>query len=115
MTAKTESVEIGGQQVEVKWFWRRVLTFAVMAVCMGFVGWIIWRTSDPVTLKWLGLALIGFALIAHLTYLTGAGLSDWARLAAASASNVGGLVSGLIPGKKALDRALEATVPDPNK
>ena len=116
-----DSVEIAGQTVELKWLWRRVLTFALIILAELMVGFIVWRLADLAihaapagalaitALMWLGLALIGVILVAHLTYLTGAGVSDWAKLAAATAQGVGGVVGGLIPGGGAV-KAATATV-----
>jgi hypothetical protein len=70
--------------VEVRWFWRRVYTYAVTVLNCAGVGGIVWRLDDPQTLKWLGLALIGANVVVATLYLAGATVTDWAKLAAAA-------------------------------
>ena len=65
------------------WLFRRVYTFAGTGLNLGLVALALWRLQDPVSLKWLGLALIGNNIVLAGFYLGGASVLDWARLAAA--------------------------------
>jgi hypothetical protein len=70
--------------VEVRWFWRRIYTYAASLLNVAGVGVIIWRVDDAQALKWLGLALIGANVVMATLYLAGATVTDWAKLAAAA-------------------------------
>lgn len=70
--------------VEVRWFWRRVYTYAATVVNSAGVMAIIWRINDAAALKWLGLALVGANVVTATLYLAGATVTDWAKLAAAA-------------------------------
>lgn len=67
--------------VEVKWTWRRFTTIGVLVWALGLVSLIVWKTDNPDTLKWIGLALIGLCVFAHAVYLVGATRVDLAKLA----------------------------------
>ncbi|MBW8812522.1 MAG: hypothetical protein JF588_03765 [Caulobacterales bacterium] len=70
--------------VEVRWFWRRVYTYAATLLNSAGVTAIIWRINDAEALKWLGLALVGANVATATLYLAGATVTDWAKLAAAA-------------------------------
>lgn len=72
--------------VETSWKWRRWVTIGVLIVSQAMVGVIIWRLVDATALKWIGLGLISFGMLAHTVYLTGATVTDWAKLVAAARS-----------------------------
>ena len=74
------------EQVEIKWFWRRVLTFGLIVVCLGLLTTIVCRLTNPDALKWIALGLIGVISLAHVIYLTGSTSTDVARLIAAARS-----------------------------
>jgi hypothetical protein len=74
--------------IEVKWLWRRVVTIGVLLMAFGLVAAIIWRLSDPVALKWVALGLLVVIALAHTIYLTGATVTDWARVVAAARPGV---------------------------
>lgn len=74
--------------IEVKWLWRRVFTFASSLAAYALVAWIIWKLTDAKALQWIGLALILLIAVGHAIYLTGATVTDWARLAAAARPGV---------------------------
>jgi hypothetical protein len=65
------------------WLWRRSYTFAATTANLVLVGIGLWRLSDPVSLKWVCLALIANNIVLAGFYLGGASVLDWARLAAA--------------------------------
>ncbi len=67
--------------IEVRWLWRRVYTFGATLLNSLAVGGIVWRINDALTLRWLGLALVGANIIIATLYLAGATVTDWARLA----------------------------------
>lgn len=66
--------------IEVKWTWRRYVTIGVLVVCLGLVGAIVWRTTDPTALRWIASGLIAFAALAHAIYLTGPTATDLAKI-----------------------------------
>lgn len=70
--------------VEVRWLWRRIFTFVSAAMAYALLALVIWKTSDAGSLKWIGLGLIVLIAVGHAIYLTGATVTDWARLAAAA-------------------------------
>jgi hypothetical protein len=70
--------------VEVRWFWRRVYTYAATVLNSAGVTAIIWRIHDAQALKWLGLALVAANVVTATLYLAGATVTDWAKLAAAA-------------------------------
>lgn len=70
--------------VEVRWLWRRIVTIGVLLMVFALVGAIIWRTDDGPALKWIGLGLVCFGALAHTVYLTGATVTDWAKLVSAA-------------------------------
>jgi hypothetical protein len=74
--------------IEVKWFWRRVVTIGVLLIGFALLGVIIWRLTDPQALKWIALGLLVLLAIAHTIYLTGATVTDWARVVAAARPGV---------------------------
>jgi hypothetical protein len=74
--------------IEVKWLWRRVVTIGVLLAGFGLVGAIIWRVTDPGALKWIALGLLVVIALAHTIYLTGATVTDWARVVAAARPGV---------------------------
>ncbi len=65
------------------WLFRRVYTFAGTSANLTLVALALLRLNDPVSLKWLCLALIGNNIVLAGFYLGGASVLDWARLAAA--------------------------------
>lgn len=72
--------------VEIKWFWRRWFVFGFTAVnCIG-VAAVIWKLSDPMALKWVGLGLISSNMVLALLYIAGASGTDIARVVAAARS-----------------------------
>ncbi len=68
--------------IEVRWFWRRIYTYATTLLNSAGLVAIICRLQDPLALKWLGLALIGANVVMATLYLAGATVTDWAKLAA---------------------------------
>lgn len=72
--------------VERRWLWRRIITFTVMVPAEIGIGVIIYHLADPLSLKWIALALVGLIALAHTVHLTGATVSDWAKFAAAARS-----------------------------
>lgn len=74
--------------IEVKWFWRRVVTIGVLLIAFALLGAIIWRLTEPTALKWIALGLLAVVALAHTIYLTGATVTDWARVVAAARPGV---------------------------
>lgn len=71
-------------QVEVRWLWRRVYTYAITLLNSLGLGGVILRLDDPHALKWVALALIAANVAVATLYLAGATVTDWAKLAAAT-------------------------------
>lgn len=74
--------------IEVKWLWRRIVTIGVILASLALVAFIIWRLTEPSALKWIALSLVGLIALAHTIYLTGATVTDWARVVAAARPGV---------------------------
>ena len=72
---------------ESGWLYRRWYTFVGSAVFAGLIGWIIYKLTGQAELKWIGLALIGAAMIKDSLYMAGAYVLDYAKLAAAWKGN----------------------------
>jgi len=72
--------------IEIKWFWRRVFTFAFTALNTLGVAVIIAKLSDPSALKWVALGLISANMVMALLYIAGASGTDIARVVAAARS-----------------------------
>ncbi|MFN3585752.1 hypothetical protein [Phenylobacterium sp.] len=70
--------------IEVRWLFRRIYTYAATLLNSAGVMAIVWRIDDPAALKWIGLALIGANVVMATLYLSGATVTDWAKLAAAA-------------------------------
>lgn len=96
---------------EASWFWRRLVTISLLIVCHVIVGAIVWFLRDAAALKWIGLALVGEAVIAYAAYIMGATVSEWAKIAAAA---VPGLKITPFGARTAAVPASETPV-DPNK
>lgn len=60
--------------------WRRLLTFAVVAVNSAGVAWIIAKVDDARALMWIGLALILSNVVFAVLYMAGASAADLARI-----------------------------------
>ncbi len=71
-------------QVEVRWLWRRVYTYAITLLNGVGLGGIVLRLEDPDALKWIALALIAANVAVATLYLAGATVTDWAKLASAA-------------------------------
>jgi hypothetical protein len=72
--------------IEVRWFWRRIYTYALTLLNCAGVGVIVTRINGAEALKWIGLALIGANVVTATLYLAGATVTDWAKLAHAARS-----------------------------
>lgn len=72
--------------VEVRWFWRRVYTYAVTLLNCAGLGVIVVRLNSAEALKWIALALVGANVVTATLYLAGATVTDWAKLAHAARS-----------------------------
>jgi hypothetical protein len=72
--------------VEVRWFWRRIYTYAATVLNSAGIAAIVLRLEDAEALKWIGLALIGANVVTATLYLAGATVTDWAKLAHAARS-----------------------------
>ena len=59
---------------------RRILTYAVVAVNSGLTGWAIYKMDDARSLMWVALALILSNVIFALLYMGGASAADMARI-----------------------------------
>lgn len=83
------------------WFWRRLLSWAVIVMAHVIVGWIVWASPGAAYLGWIGLGLIAEAVVVYTFYFSGATVSDWAKLAAAAAPGMkiglGGVSAGSTP------------------
>lgn len=77
-----------GAPVEIKWFWRRWATFLVGGLAYGLIWIIISKLTDADALKWIALALVCLIGVAHTIYLTGATVTDWAKVVAAARPGV---------------------------
>lgn len=89
------------QVPETSWLWRRLITFGVLIVAHGLIGFAVWWLKDPESLKWISLALVAECIIAETIYLTASTVTEWARLAAAVAPGLkiglGGVSAGPTP------------------
>ncbi|OYU70760.1 MAG: hypothetical protein CFE28_12615 [Alphaproteobacteria bacterium PA2] len=72
------------REVETRWVWRRIFSFATCGLNSLGVSAVICRLNDPRALAGLGLALIGANVVVATLYLAGATVTDWARLARAA-------------------------------
>jgi len=70
--------------IEVRWFFRRIYTYAATLLNFGLLAAVVSRLEDPGALKWLGLAMIGANVVLGTLYLAGATVTDWAKLVAAA-------------------------------
>ncbi|MFN3858404.1 MAG: hypothetical protein ACK4RV_11720 [Caulobacter sp.] len=70
---------------EIQWTWRRIFTYvATLLSCVG-IGWAIAKIDSAEDLRCVALALVGLQALLAVLYLTGATVTDLARLAAARA------------------------------
>jgi hypothetical protein len=65
-----------------QWFWKRLISWAVILMAHVTVGWIVWASPGAAYLGNLGLGLVAEALVVYTFYFSGALVSDWAKLAA---------------------------------
>lgn len=83
------------------WFWRRILSWAVIVAAHIIVGWIVWASPGAAYLGYVALGLIAEAVIIYTFYFSGATVSDWAKLAASVAPEMriglGGVHAGPTP------------------
>ena len=68
---------------EPAYVWRRWFAVFCTFLADGLLGVALWRTTDPVTLKWLGLALIVYNALLAAFYMGGATLTDIWRVVSA--------------------------------
>ncbi len=59
---------------------RRILTYAVVAVNSVLTGWAIYKMDDARSLMWVALALILSNVVFALLYMGGASAADMARI-----------------------------------
>lgn len=73
MTDKsTQAAEAAGNVIrEMKWGWRRLLTFFVVTLSMTLVAVIVSKLDDPNALKHLAQWLIGLVALSITYYLIG--------------------------------------------
>lgn len=56
---------------EMKWGWRRLLTFLVVVMCLSLIAVIVGKLDDPAALKNLAQWLIGLVALSITYYLIG--------------------------------------------
>lgn len=83
------------------WFWRRLMTWAIVVAAHATVGWIVWASPGAAYLGWVALGLIAEALLVYSAYFGGSLLERLTQMAVAAASNVkigfGGINAGPTP------------------
>ena len=70
--------------------WRRLLTFATVAVNLAGVAWIILKVEDARSLMWIALALVLSNVVFAVLYMAGASAIDLARIVQSAAIVRGG-------------------------
>jgi len=65
---------------EPSFTFRRWLTYAVVGINSGLIGWAIYKMDDARSLMWVALALILSNVVFALLYMGGASASDLARI-----------------------------------
>jgi len=75
------------QLPEPAFVWRRWFAMAGTVLGDALLGVLIWRTTDPVVLRWLSLALVSYNALLAAFYMGGATLTDiWKLISAVRTS-----------------------------
>lgn len=65
---------------EPSFTFRRGLTYAVVAINSGLIGWAIYKMDDARSLMWVALSLVLSNVVFALLYMGGASAADLARI-----------------------------------
>jgi len=69
---------------ELSFTFRRILTYAVLAVNSVLIAWIIFKVDDARSLMWVSLALILSNVVFAVLYMGGASAADLAKIVRAA-------------------------------